>query len=76
MNIPYRKPLEELTVGETIKNLTFMLGQASIMSHVKTVVHYVGLNYEAHLNHLADKRQYKTACYYREQWDKITGAKP
>lgn len=71
MNIPHRKPLEELTVGETLENLTFMLGQASIMSHVKTVVHYVGLNYEAHLEHLAKKRQYKTAQYYKDKWEEL-----
>ena len=75
MNIPHRKPLEELTIGETMENMTFMLGQVSIMTHSPEAIEYIKKNYEQHFTHLIDKGQYKTAYKYQETWNKITKVK-
>lgn len=69
---PIRKKIEDLTVGETIANLEFMLGQISIIADSKPAVHYVGMNYQQHIDHLEQKRQYKTALIYSQRWDTIT----
>jgi hypothetical protein len=73
--VPVRRAIDSLTIGETISNLEFMLRQVSVMTDSKPAIHYIGINYHLHIDHLEEKRQYKTALIYSQRWDKITKKK-
>lgn len=66
-----KKPTEELTIGETIENLEFMLGQLEWVAKTSEIIAYIGNNYKNHVEHLNRKRQYKTAEMYSDKWSEF-----
>ena len=48
-----KKPTEELTIGETIENLEFMLGQLEWVAKTSEIIAYIGNNYKNHVEQQA-----------------------
>lgn len=70
-----RDDLKNMELSTVIDNLGVMLRNMSNerMKNSRAVRHYVGLNYEAHLERLKDEMMFDTAHHYRKQWEKVTG---
>lgn len=67
--------IKTMDIGTVVKNLSIMLHNMSKdpLRNNRSVRHYVGLNYQQHLERLKDDYLFDTAYYYTKQWGEVTG---